>query len=296
MTEPPEPRRPEEDGGEETDWDALERNAARDFVADSTPDMQEAIDAARAEYGDEAFDAMVAEVVRRANDPMRYTADLEELQDQESLDEIDDDLLLDALGSGEDVEGGTLTDTLEAWRDDVDSVPPPAGTAPEIIEQIHDFTQEIDRATTPPRPTSEGSASSVSISEDAARIRQIADNQAGMQGLSGGSISFAEAVSVQIRDNDAAAALAGAAEQLNADRQNAVNLLGSGEGAQAVEGAGGNAAEAVQTALNAVSAAIAKADEAAAAIESAQSSIETARGNVGNFYNTIRDAASRHGG
>lgn len=171
MTEPPEPRRPEEDGGDETDWEELERNATRDFVADSTPDMQDAIDAARAEYGDEKFDEMVAEVVRRANDPMRYTADLEELADEEQFEELDDDITMDVLGSGDDIaDGGELTDMLSAWRDDVDSVPPSPGTAPETIQQIHDFTQEIDSATTPPRST-KGSVTPMTAVEDAARLR-----------------------------------------------------------------------------------------------------------------------------
>jgi hypothetical protein len=156
----------------------MEQEAIRDFVADSTPDMQEAIDAARAEYGDEQFDEMVAEVVRRANDPMRYTADLEELAEDEAFEELDDDVTLDVLGSGDDIEGGgELTDMLSAWRDDVDSVPPSPGTAPETVQQIHDFAQEIDRATNPPRST-EGSTSPMSaLSELAAQVAQHADMQ-----------------------------------------------------------------------------------------------------------------------
>lgn len=174
MTEPPEPRRPEEGGGEE-DWDGMERDAVRDFVADSTPDMQDAINAARAEYGDEAFDEMVAEVIRRANDPMRYTADLEELAEDEASEELDDDMLLDALGSGEDPDEGALTDMLGAWRDDVESVPPPSGTAPEVVQEIHDFTQEIDRATAPPRTTGRNEPV-MSAQEDAERLRSIASS------------------------------------------------------------------------------------------------------------------------
>lgn len=176
MTEPPEPRRPEEGGGEDdTDWGELERNAARDFVADSTPDMQEAIDAARAEMGDEAFDAAVAEVVRRANDPdreMHYADDIAEELEDEELDILDDDVVLDLLGSGEDVADGELTDLLGAWRDDVDSVPPSPGTDPEVVQQIHDFTQEIDRATNPPRST-EGSAAPMSTMDDANQVRSL---------------------------------------------------------------------------------------------------------------------------
>lgn len=211
MTEPPEPRRPEEDGGEdETDWDELERNAARDFVADSTPDMQEAINAARDRMGDEAFDDAVAEVLRRVRekeaaerlareqlervheltgdespvtdeevqgylaraDQLRYGDDLAEELEDEEFAVLDDDVVLDLLGSGEDVADGELTDLLGAWRDDVDSDPLSPGTAPEVVQQIHDFTQEIDRATTPPRST-EGSAAPMSMMDDANQVRSL---------------------------------------------------------------------------------------------------------------------------
>lgn len=195
----------------------MERDAVRDFVADSTPDMQEAIDAARERYGDEQFDAMVAEVLRRANDPdretpqeeaerlareqlehvheitgnpnpvtdgevqeyiraageLRYTDDLEELAEVEELEELDDDVLLDVLGSGDDPDEGELADMLGAWRDDVESVPPSPGTAPETVQQIHDFTQEIDRATAPPR-TTEGATAPMSLSEVIARLQMVA--------------------------------------------------------------------------------------------------------------------------
>lgn len=214
MTEPPEPRRPEEGGGDETDWAGMEQEAIRDFVVDHTPDMQEAIDAARAEYGDEQFYEMVAEVVRRVHakneaerlareqlervhdltgntDPvtedevqqylqaaagLSYTGDLEELAEDEGFEQLDDDITLDVLGSGDDIEdGGELTDLLGAWRDDVDSVPPSPGTAPETVQQIHDFTQEIDRATNPPR-TTEGNDQIMSAQEDAERLRLIASS------------------------------------------------------------------------------------------------------------------------
>lgn len=172
VTEPPEPRRPSEDGGEdETDWDAIERDATREFVKDSTPDMQEAIDAARAEYGDEKFDEMVAEVLRRANRPNDNEPDPHN-EEVPGTDEwfasVDDDMLLDEVGNPSDDEfPGDLDDerelreTLKAWRDDVDSVPIPTPA-----------TDAIARGETPTKGTSP-----VSASEGAARLLELSQNQ-----------------------------------------------------------------------------------------------------------------------
>lgn len=158
MTEPPEPRDPEEGGGEDApDWDGMERDAVRDFVADSTPDMQEAIDQARAEMGDEAFDEAVAEVLRRVH-------------------ERDDDMLLDQLGRGEN-EAGELGDMLGNWRDDVNSEP--VGPIAENAQEIHDLNQQYNRPAEPsgPRvPHPEGTTHPMSLQESIGTLRGIADD------------------------------------------------------------------------------------------------------------------------
>lgn len=270
MTEPPEPREPEEGRGEDdTDWGELERNAARDFVADATPDMQEAIDAARAEMGDEAFDAAVAEVLRRANDPMRYTADLEELAEEEELAELDDDVTLDVLGSGEDIEGDDLADMLGAWRDDVDSVPHSPGTGPDVVQQIHDFTKEIDRATEPPH-TQEGSTQSM-ISEDAAQLRLIAND-----------ITAAQAYEAALNalNDQVIGALSYIPDGLSSDRANASAAAG-GEESSAIEGAAGQAISALESAIG-------LAAQLASAISDAAAQNQAFRSAVG-------EVAQRHG-
>lgn len=299
MTEPPEPRQPSDDAGgeDDTDWGALERDAVRDFVADSTPDMQEAIDRAREEYGEERLEEMVQEVLRRANDPMRYTADLEELAEDEAFEEIDDDLLLDQLGGvlEGDPEQGELVDMLGAWRDDVESIPQPPGTAPEVIQEIHDFTEEIDRATAPPR-TQEGSVPEMSISEQAAQVAQIGNDRAAMGGVQNASVTLAEGGQVIAPEEGVTAALADSVEKLADDRANAVNLLGEGEGAQQVEGAGGNAVEIVNAAMAAALKAKELGEQYAAAVQAANEAISSARESLGLFYQTVADAAQRHGG
>lgn len=94
--------------------------------------------------------------------------------DEDFLEELDDDVLLDALGSGEGPDDGELADMLGAWRDDVESVPPSPGTAPETVQQIHDFTQEIDRVTAPPRVPQERNTTPMSISDAVNGMNQIA--------------------------------------------------------------------------------------------------------------------------
>lgn len=136
----------------------------------------------------------------------------------------------------------------------------------------------------------------MTISEDAAELRSIGESQAAMQGISGGSISFTDSITIQVRDNDAVMQFQYAAEQLAENRARAVGLLGTGEAAQSVEGAGQNAMASLESVVGAVSAAIAKVDEALAAVQSAQAGIETTRGNVANFYETVKSAASQHGG
>lgn len=165
MTEPPEPRRPEGGGGEE-DWQQMERDAIRDFVADSTPDMQDAIDQARESMGAQAFDDAVAEVVRRANAPR------DEGEDDDYLGEIDDDMLLDN-GGDEDTE---LGDMLGAWRDDVDSEPVPP--IAERAQEIHQLNQQFAEPAAPSdaRETDERNTEPVSqLSELAAQVASHAD-------------------------------------------------------------------------------------------------------------------------
>lgn len=196
MTEPPET--PEEGGGEEgTDWAALERNAARDFVADSTPDMQDAIDAARAEMGDEAFDKAVSEVLRRVH----------ERDADERLDVFDDDELLDVIGRGGEGAAGELGDMLSSWRDDVDSEPVPP--IAERTQEIHDFNQAVDRATDPPRPT-EGTPSPMSAQDEATRLRQLATDTT-IAGMLQGAVDQLESLLGQVQ-----AALGPQHSQLNA--------------------------------------------------------------------------------
>lgn len=229
MTEPP-AGPPEEGSRDDSDriddaaeeFAQIERDAIRDFVADATPDMQEAIDRARAELGDEAFDAAVAEVLRRANDPMRYTADLEEAQEQEDLDVLDDDMLLDQLGGGATflpADDAGLIDHLSAWRDDVESEPLSPGTAPEVIEQIHEFTEQIDRATAPPPAPQERTTPAMTTMEDAQQIRNLGE------AAKNRALSALNAIEAKL--DELVNAIQGAASGPGEFAQTAANILGA---------------------------------------------------------------------
>lgn len=120
MTEPPEPRRPEDEGGGELEPDA---------------------------------DAPVGS--------------------DEWFDQLDDDVLLDQLGRGDDIDDGALGELLSAERDRVQRQPLPPGTSPEVVQEIHDFNQEVDRAT---RPPDSGGTNPMSLQESIATLSGIAGN------------------------------------------------------------------------------------------------------------------------
>lgn len=141
MTEPPEPRRPEEDGGED------------DF-----------------------------------------------------LGELDDDMLLDQLGSGGEGGAGELSDMLGSWRDDVDSAPVPP--IAERTQEIHDFNQAVDRATDP--PPREGTPPPMSAQDEATRLRQLATDTT-IAGMLQGAADQLESLLGQVQ-----AALGPQHSQLNA--------------------------------------------------------------------------------
>lgn len=116
MTEPPEPRHPEEGGGEEDDAAEIQRRAEERGEQDRgylSGDEDEGVPGT-----DEWFDA------------------------------VDDDILLDQLGRGEtpDLDDSDqlneVMDKLAGWRPDVESTPLPPNTDPERIQQIHDLNQQ----------------------------------------------------------------------------------------------------------------------------------------------------------
>lgn len=191
------------------------------------------------------------------------------LTNDEEIEALADDALLDHLGAGGEAVGfGELTDALSAWRDDVESVPPPPGTNPEAIQQIHEFTQEIDRATQPPRPP-EGTPTPMAISDDAAQLLAIAQN-----GEVQGAINTAEQ---HLRD--AVAALQQAQQTLEGQAAQAAALAGGSEGDN-LNGMGQLGVSAISDAMSAV----------------AMFDGETVMGPVNAFYNAVSDSAQRHQG
>jgi hypothetical protein len=123
VTEPPEPRRPEEDGGEEE------------------------------------------------------VPGLDELLDSDWLDEMEDDILLDRLGHGEDnrtiydEHDDELQDAAHDWREDIEDVPVPPKLDPEaLIAEANRRAQSSGS-----RGTSERN-DPVSAQDESARLLQLADS------------------------------------------------------------------------------------------------------------------------
>jgi hypothetical protein len=298
MTEPPEPRRPEEDGGEDDPgWDEMERNAARDFVADNTPDMQEAIDAARAEMGDEAFDAAVEEVLRRANAPRDDVPDGDipfgDPDEPIDWDVWDDDVLLDQLGNKEPIEEGDetgeLRDMLGNWRDDVDSEP--VGPIAENAQEIHNLNKKFEL---PEAQPDTGGTPSMAISEDAPVIRQVAESQAAAGAVQLAQTNIGE-VSINVdRLADAVGTLQEGAAGIESDAAAAAAAAGGAEG-DTINGAGQAAARAFNDAQQAVEQARLKADELSAAMQAAGAALDSALAADQQFRQTCGDVAGRHG-
>jgi methyl-accepting chemotaxis protein len=142
------------------------------------------------------------------------------------LGELDDDMLLDALGRGED-EAGELGDMLGTWRDDVESEP--VGPIAENAQEIHELNQQYDRPAerpTPPAPETGGTMSQLS---DLAN--QVASH-----------VDMSEILGVLAQ-----------AEQMLQDKQSALQaLLDDTQHVGAVMGAGAEASQAIANALPAV--------------------------------------------
>jgi hypothetical protein len=88
------------------------------------------------------------------------------------LGELDDDMLLDQLGRGED-ESGELGEMLGGWRDDIDAEPVPP--IAERVQEIHDLNQQYDKPaerSAPRTPTEGASQPMATTEENMAIVRQ----------------------------------------------------------------------------------------------------------------------------
>lgn len=96
--------------------------------------------------------------------------------DDDFLGELDDDMLLDALGQG-GTEEGELGAMLGNWRDEVDSEPVPPIV--ERTQEIHALDQQFDKPAAPsgPRSTSERNTPKMSVQDESDKIRGLASSE-----------------------------------------------------------------------------------------------------------------------
>jgi hypothetical protein len=183
------------------------------------------------------------------------------------LGELDDDMLLDALGRGED-EAGELGSMLGNWRDDVESEP--VGPIAENAQEIHELNQQYDRPAEPPAPRAPETGGQPSMINEGA---QILANAASNADTVRGMVNTAEE---GVRN--AAAALQeaiGILTQISGEVQTAA---GGAEGDQ-LGGMGQQAVSELDQLLSAV----------------ALFDPDAAMQHIGQFFNAVSQAAQKHG-
>jgi hypothetical protein len=245
VTEPPEPRRPEEGGGEEP-----------------------------------------SEI-----------PELNEILDSEWFGEMEDDMLLDRIGQGDDDrsvhdeipdEDWNLQDMAHDWRDDVEDVPIPPKLDPDAL------IAEAERRKKAAPPT-EGASQPVSINDDAQVIRAVANDSSasGAAQLAASNFGDVQMPSTD-RLTDASATLQEAIGGLESGAGQAAGAAG-GEDAQTIQGAASVAIEAFNAALAAAEQACQMAEQFGQAVQAAKSAAESALAASENFRQICDGIAGKHG-
>lgn len=229
--------------------------------------------------------------------------ELREFLDSEYFAEMSDDMLLDEVSRGVDHrtisddmpdEEWALQDKLHDWRDDVEDVPLPPKLDPEAI--IAEHLRHTNPAEPPgPRSTSEGTPAPMAISEDAQRIRVVADSQSAQGAIQLANTNLGEVQISADRLTDAVGVLQEAADGIANDANTAASAAGSGDDEMALRGAGEQARQAFEAAMAAAEAARSLCDQAATAVQQALQVCSDAAAADQQFRQTCSDVAGRHG-
>jgi hypothetical protein len=249
VTEPPEPRNPDEDGGDDAEMEEL-----REFL------------------------------------------------DSEFFGEMSDDMLLDEISRGEEHrrvddempdEDWALQDELHDWRDDVEEEPHPPKLDPKEIMAEYERRKKAEEPPAPRAPSS-GGAGSMAINEEAGRIRAIAENQS-VSGAAQQAAGKIGEVQLNIQGlSDASAALQQGLGSLENEAGMAAVSAGGDDGTE-LEGAGGRALEAFNTAIAQIEGVKNLAEQLASAMQSASSAAEAALEADQAFRQACSQVAGKHG-
>jgi hypothetical protein len=244
VTEPPEPRRPEEGGGEEP-----------------------------------------SEV-----------PELNEILDSEWFGEMDDDILLDRIGQGDDDrsvhdetsdEDWDLQDMAHDWRDDVEDVPiPPKLDPAALIAESERRKKASD---------TKGTHQPMSISDDAQIIRAVAEDRSASGAAQLAMSNFGDVqMPVIDRLSDASGVLQEAAVGLESKADQAASKAG-GEDEGAIRGAARAAIEAFNNATALSEQARQLAEHFGQAVQAAKEAAESALAASEQFRATCSQIAGKHG-
>lgn len=239
----------------------------------------------------EDFDAMLAR-------------ELADMLESEQIDELEDDMLLDRVGQGDDNrtiydEYDEVEDTLEDHLHDIKEQPedapiPELVSTEEAMKIIAEAKKKRDeKKAAESRDTFKGEE--VPISDDAQRIAQIGNNEEAIGALAGASqdIDNAKQALSQAAEalGTAVQKMQSAAEKAGGDAAEAGGLLGGSEG-ENIRGQGLTVAEQIGNAMQHIG----QIDLAAAEASLQQANLEGVGNQTQALYQAIKDAASRHQG
>lgn len=262
MTEPPDPRRPEEGGGEEP---RLPEEPAGTQSPKYGPE----------EVGpDDFFDT-----------------------DWNQLDR--DDQMIDFLRTGDVTindeavpEEQRVADVFAAERDRVDRTPLPDSTDPEAV--LAEFERRKKAAEPPaPRTPDAGGTSRMAISEEALQIRAVADDSSISATAQLAASNLGDLVFPDL-SADTAGALQEGLSALETNANRAGNAAG-GDDEATIHGAAAVATGALNEAMAAIQAAQQLIDQAKAAAQAAHLVADSAIAACEQFRQTCGDIAARHG-
>lgn len=239
----------------------------------------------------EDFDAMLAR-------------ELADMLESEQIDELEDDMLLDRVGQGDDNrtiydEYDEVEDTLEDHLHDIKEQPedepiPELVSTEEAMKIIAEAKKKYEeKKAAEGRDTAKGEE--VPISDDAQRIAQIGNNEEAIGALAGASqdIDNAKQALSQAAEalGTAVQKMQSAAEKAGGDAAEAGGLLGGSEG-ENIRGQGLTVAEQIGNAMQHIG----QIDLAAAEASLQQANLEGVGNQTQALYQAIKDAASRHQG
>jgi hypothetical protein len=223
--------------------------------------------------------------------------ELNEILDSEWFGEMEDDMLLDRIGQGDDDrsvhdetsdEDWDLQDMAHDWRDDVEDVPVPPKLDPDAL------IAEAERRKKTAPPT-KGAIPPMSINDDAQVIRAVAEDRSASGAAQLAASNFGDVQMPAVdRLTDASGTLQEAIGGLESNANQAASVAGGDDG-QSIRGAASVAIEAFNNATALSEQARLLAEQFGQAVQAAKTAAESALAASEQFRETCSGIAGKHG-